>query len=180
MDEARRNRGEGDGDETDAAAQDGGTVSCIKSVCRSTGAIPVSLRVMSPTTYCCWLRTVTSVCMTRNRSPVTCVPGRRSHQGKDGSLSWRENDAVSCRGRKRRGIHNGSARDFLLIPRSASAAKRARWRVSSGTSLPADGYKFSGHSYDNTVALSSTTWRHVAFIEQAASRQMERARRSTG
>ena len=32
--------------------------------------------------------------------------------------------------------------------------------------LPSDGYKFSGHSYDNTVALSSTTWRHVAFVER--------------
>ena len=32
--------------------------------------------------------------------------------------------------------------------------------------LPADGYKFSGYSYDNTVALSATTWRHVAFIER--------------
>src|SRR5437588_4915517 len=33
--------------------------------------------------------------------------------------------------------------------------------------LPADGYKLSGHSYDNTLALSATTWRHVAFIEQS-------------
>ncbi len=33
--------------------------------------------------------------------------------------------------------------------------------------LPADGYKLTGHSYDNTSALSSTTWRHVAFVEQA-------------
>ena len=32
--------------------------------------------------------------------------------------------------------------------------------------LPADGYKLTGHSYDNTTALSSTTWRHVAFIER--------------
>jgi formate dehydrogenase iron-sulfur subunit len=32
--------------------------------------------------------------------------------------------------------------------------------------LPADGYKLTGHSYDNTLALSATTWRHVAFIEQ--------------
>ncbi len=31
--------------------------------------------------------------------------------------------------------------------------------------LPADGYTFSGHSYDNTLALSATTWRHVAFVE---------------
>jgi formate dehydrogenase iron-sulfur subunit len=32
--------------------------------------------------------------------------------------------------------------------------------------LPADGYEFSGNSYDNTMALGGTTWRHVAFIEQ--------------
>ena len=34
--------------------------------------------------------------------------------------------------------------------------------------LPADGYEFTGNSYDNTVALGATTWRHVAFVEQAA------------
>ena len=32
--------------------------------------------------------------------------------------------------------------------------------------LPADGYTFTGMSYDNTVALGATTWRHVNFIEQ--------------
>ena len=32
--------------------------------------------------------------------------------------------------------------------------------------LPADNYTFTGMSYDNTVALGATTWRHVAFIEQ--------------
>src|SRR5258708_12168758 len=32
--------------------------------------------------------------------------------------------------------------------------------------LPADGYKLSAHTYDNTLALSATTWRHVAFIQQ--------------
>ncbi|HKV84026.1 MAG TPA: 4Fe-4S dicluster domain-containing protein [Ktedonobacterales bacterium] len=32
--------------------------------------------------------------------------------------------------------------------------------------LPADGYSLSGMSYDNTVALGATTWRHVSFIEQ--------------
>ena len=32
--------------------------------------------------------------------------------------------------------------------------------------LPADGYTFTGQSYDNTGALSATTWRHVAFVEQ--------------
>ena len=32
--------------------------------------------------------------------------------------------------------------------------------------LPADGFRFTGHSYDNTSMLSATTWRHVAFMEQ--------------
>ncbi len=32
--------------------------------------------------------------------------------------------------------------------------------------LPADGFNFTGHSYDNTTHLGSTTWRHVAFKEQ--------------
>jgi formate dehydrogenase iron-sulfur subunit len=34
--------------------------------------------------------------------------------------------------------------------------------------LPADGYEFTGDSYDNTSALGATTWRHVAFVEKAA------------
>jgi len=32
--------------------------------------------------------------------------------------------------------------------------------------LPSDGFHWTGNSYDNTVALSDTTWRHVAFVEQ--------------
>jgi len=32
--------------------------------------------------------------------------------------------------------------------------------------LPGDNYEFTGMSYDNTVGLGATTWRHVSFIEQ--------------
>jgi formate dehydrogenase iron-sulfur subunit len=32
--------------------------------------------------------------------------------------------------------------------------------------LPADGLEWTGNSYDNTNALSATTWRHVKFVEQ--------------
>jgi formate dehydrogenase iron-sulfur subunit len=31
--------------------------------------------------------------------------------------------------------------------------------------LPANDFELTGASYDNTLALSSTTWRHVAFVE---------------
>src|SRR5579864_5967311 len=32
--------------------------------------------------------------------------------------------------------------------------------------LPADGFHWTGNSYDNTGELSATSWRHVKFIEQ--------------
>jgi formate dehydrogenase iron-sulfur subunit len=32
--------------------------------------------------------------------------------------------------------------------------------------LPEDGYLFTGMSYDNTIHLGASTWRHVAFIER--------------
>src|SRR5215471_11034794 len=32
--------------------------------------------------------------------------------------------------------------------------------------LPGDGLEFTAMSYDNTVALGASTWRHVAFIER--------------
>lgn len=32
--------------------------------------------------------------------------------------------------------------------------------------LPADGFRWTGNSYDNTITLSDTSWRHVAFVEQ--------------
>jgi formate dehydrogenase iron-sulfur subunit len=32
--------------------------------------------------------------------------------------------------------------------------------------LPGDGFVFTGMSYDNTVELGASTWRHVAFIER--------------
>jgi formate dehydrogenase iron-sulfur subunit len=34
--------------------------------------------------------------------------------------------------------------------------------------LPDDGFTFTGMSYDNTVRLGSSTWRHVAFVERPA------------
>jgi len=34
--------------------------------------------------------------------------------------------------------------------------------------VPEDGLNLTGMSFDNTVGLSASTWRHVAFIEQEA------------
>jgi formate dehydrogenase iron-sulfur subunit len=32
--------------------------------------------------------------------------------------------------------------------------------------VPDDGFNWSGHSYDNTLALGHSTWRHVKFVER--------------
>jgi formate dehydrogenase iron-sulfur subunit len=37
--------------------------------------------------------------------------------------------------------------------------------------LPADGFNWSGNSYDNTAELSATSWRHVKFVEQFSGNQ---------
>ncbi len=34
--------------------------------------------------------------------------------------------------------------------------------------IPADGFRLTGMSYDNTVSLGHSTWRHVKFVERAA------------
>jgi formate dehydrogenase iron-sulfur subunit len=34
--------------------------------------------------------------------------------------------------------------------------------------IPADGFNFTGKSYDNTDSLGASTWRHVMFLEQPA------------
>ena len=38
--------------------------------------------------------------------------------------------------------------------------------------LPADGFHWSGNSYDNTQELSASSWRHVKFIEQFPERPL--------
>jgi formate dehydrogenase iron-sulfur subunit len=35
--------------------------------------------------------------------------------------------------------------------------------------VPSDGFSFSGNSYDNTLALGHSTWRHVKFVEHETS-----------
>jgi Fe-S-cluster-containing dehydrogenase component len=63
---------------------------------------------------------------------------------------------------RRRGKKQGSSR----IPRSASGCKACEVACKQWNQLPANGFHSTGYSYDNTVALSDTTWRHVAFVDQ--------------
>jgi formate dehydrogenase iron-sulfur subunit len=49
----------------------------------------------------------------------------------------------------------------LCIGCKACEVACKEWNV-----LPAEEGQLTGHSYDNTGALSATTWRHVAFVER--------------
>ena len=59
-----------------------------------------------------------------------------------------------------------SRRASSPIPRSASAARPARWPASSGTGCPATATSTPASATTTRSTLSGTTWRHVAFIEQ--------------
>jgi formate dehydrogenase iron-sulfur subunit len=41
--------------------------------------------------------------------------------------------------------------------------------------LPGDGFLFTGMSYDNTIQLGASTWRHVAFVERPVPLQTQEA-----
>jgi formate dehydrogenase iron-sulfur subunit len=46
--------------------------------------------------------------------------------------------------------------------------------------VPADGFTFTGNSYDNTGALGHSTWRHVKFVERAVDPELAMATADAG
>src|SRR5512138_942138 len=63
-------------------------------------------------------------------------------------------------------IPEGRAYGFFTDTSLCIGCKACEVACKEWNSLPADEFGLSGMSYDNTVHLSATTWRHVAFIEQ--------------
>jgi formate dehydrogenase iron-sulfur subunit len=63
-------------------------------------------------------------------------------------------------------IEPGRSYGFFTDTTLCIGCKACEVACKEWNSLPADGVRLSGMSYDNTRRLSSTTWRHVAFIEQ--------------
>src|SRR2546427_5804746 len=55
---------------------------------------------------------------------------------------------------------------FFTDPTLCIGCKACEVACKEWNQLPDDGYTFSGYSYDNTVALGASTWRHVLFVEQ--------------
>jgi formate dehydrogenase iron-sulfur subunit len=61
---------------------------------------------------------------------------------------------------------NSMANGFFTDTTICIGCKACEVACKQWNELPADGFGFTGMSYDNTVQLSGTTWRHVAFVEQ--------------
>jgi formate dehydrogenase iron-sulfur subunit len=62
---------------------------------------------------------------------------------------------------------NGSRRKgFFTDTTLCIGCKACEVACKQWNQLPDDGFVFTGMSYDNSVALGASTWRHVAFIER--------------
>src|SRR5690606_26579460 len=68
--------------------------------------------------------------------------------------------------RGREAITPGRAYGFFTDTTLCIGCKACEVACKQWNNLPADGFHFTGVSYDNTRDLSATTWRHVVFDEQ--------------
>ena len=61
-----------------------------------------------------------------------------------------------------------TAKGFFTDTTVCIGCKACEVACKEWNAIPEDGLLLTGMSYDNTVGLSASTWRHVAFIEQPA------------
>jgi len=63
-------------------------------------------------------------------------------------------------------VNRGQRKGFFTDTTLCIGCKACEVACKQWNQLPDDGFLFTGMSYDNTVALGASTWRHVAFIER--------------
>ena len=64
------------------------------------------------------------------------------------------------------GIEPGEITAFFTDATICIGCKACEVACKEWNNIEADGYSLSGFSYDNTVGLGHSTWRHVKFVEQ--------------
>jgi formate dehydrogenase iron-sulfur subunit len=64
------------------------------------------------------------------------------------------------------GIQPGEITAFFTDSTLCIGCKACEVACKEWNNLEADGYELSGFSYDNTVALGHSSWRHVKFVEE--------------
>jgi formate dehydrogenase iron-sulfur subunit len=71
--------------------------------------------------------------------------------------------------RRGEGLSASGAVGFFTDTSLCIGCKACEVACKQWNQLDSDGFEFSGMSYDNTRMLSSSTWRHVAFVESPGS-----------
>ncbi len=91
---------------------------------------------------------------------VARVPGTRvGPEGGEAALT------AGCR------VEPGKSYGFFTDTTLCIGCKACEVACKEWNQLPAEAGGLTGMSYDNTAALSATTWRHVAFVEQVREEQ---------
>ena len=62
-------------------------------------------------------------------------------------------------------VADGRTVGFFTDPTVCIGCKACEVACKEWNDVPADGYTFTGRSYDNTGGLGASTWRHVKFVE---------------
>jgi formate dehydrogenase iron-sulfur subunit len=82
------------------------------------------------------------------------------------SLTAAEAKALEHRAAREDTANRSSRKGFFTDTTLCIGCKACEVACKQWNQLPDDGLLFTGMSYDNTVALGASTWRHVAFIER--------------
>src|SRR5438128_1622424 len=64
-------------------------------------------------------------------------------------------------------VHRSGTTGFFTDSTLCIGCKACEVACKEWNEVPHDGFNFSGLSYDNTLTLGHSTWRHVKFIEHA-------------
>src|SRR5262249_23584713 len=124
-----------------------------------------------------WTRTCTS--RRSRRWPATSVPaaaraGRPGGNSSGRTCGGRASPTAPARGGGKaagpgaQGGHVGHPPRMVFFTDTSVCigCKACEVACKEWNEVPEDGISLSGLSYDNTVGLGASTWRHVAFIEQ--------------
>lgn len=71
--------------------------------------------------------------------------------------------------------HSSNRKGFFTDTSLCIGCKACEVACKQWNQLPGDGFFFTGMSYDNTVHLGASTWRHVAFVERPVALQAQDA-----
>src|SRR6476469_6750163 len=95
----------------------------------------------------------------RQRERSTAISRRRA-------TSLKRSTALRRRNRRKETCSVSARKGFFTDTTLCIGCKACEVACKQWNQLPDDGFQLTGMSYDNTVHLGASTWRHVSFIER--------------